>query len=125
MTTLRVSVRRGGPSAGPGESLIVAIGGELDIATVPRFARRFDEFLPDGIRRVVIDVSKLTFVDVTGLRALTTLRAQAERRMVAVRLSGMSPQMRRLMKIFGPGRDFPSNDTAAKAAAAGKADRAG
>jgi anti-sigma B factor antagonist len=118
MTTLRVSVRRGGPSAGPGESLIVAIGGELDIATVPRFAGRFDEFFPHGLRRIVIDVSKLTFVDVTGLRALTTLRAQAEQRMVTVRLSGVSPQMRRLMKIFGPGRDFPSSDAAAGAAAA-------
>jgi hypothetical protein len=29
----------------------------------------------------------------------------------------VSPQMRRLMKIFGPGRDFPSNGAAARAAA--------
>ena len=89
MTTLRVSVRRGGPSARPGESLIVTIGGELDVATAPRFVARFDEFLCDGLRHIVLDVSKLTFVDVTGLRALTALRAQAEQRLVAVRLSGV------------------------------------
>jgi anti-anti-sigma factor len=115
-TTMRVLVRRGGPSARPGESLIVAIRGELDIATAPRFAARFDEFLSGGLRRIVIDVSRLTFVDVTGLRALTTLRAQAEQRRVAVRLSGVSPQMRRLMRIIGPARDFPSSDRPAEAA---------
>jgi anti-anti-sigma factor len=119
-TTLSVSVRRGGPSAGPGESLIVAIRGELDIATAPRLAARFDEFLSDGLRRIVIDVSKLTFVDVLGLRTLAELRAQAEQRMVAVRLSGVSPQLRRLMRIIGPARDFPSSDRTAEVVTEGK-----
>ena len=127
ITTLRVSVRRGSRSAKPpstrprftrpGEALIVAIGGELDIATAPRFAARFEEFLSAGLRHIVIDVNKLTFVDVTGLRALVTLRAQAEQRLIAVRLSGVSPQMRRLMGIIGPARDFPSSDRTAAAAA--------
>jgi anti-anti-sigma regulatory factor len=86
--TLSVTVRPGGPSAGPGESLVVAIGGELDIATAPQFAARFDA---------------------TGLRALTTLRTRAEERLIAVRLSGASPQMRRLMSVIGPARDFPAS----------------
>lgn len=116
-TTLRVSVRRGGPSARPGESLIVTIGGELDVATAPRFVARFDEFLCDGLRHIVVDVSKLTFVDVTGLRALTALRAQAEQRLVAVRLSGVPPQMRRLMRTVGLVRDFPLSDRTTGAAA--------
>jgi anti-sigma B factor antagonist len=119
-TKLSMSARRGGPSARHGESLIVTIGGELDIATAPRFAARFDKFLSDGLRHVVLDVSKLTFVDVTGLRALTTLRAQAEKRMISVRLSGVPPQMSRLMRIIGPGRDVPSRDTAARAASDGE-----
>jgi anti-anti-sigma factor len=108
-TTLSVTVRRGGPSTRPGESLVVAIGGELDIATAPQFAARFDEWVCDGLRRIVIDVQELTFVDATGLRALTTLRARAEAQLIAVRLSGASPQMRRLMSIIGPARDFPSS----------------
>lgn len=116
-TTLSVSVRRGGPSAGPGESLIVALCGELDIATAPQFATRFDEFISGDLRQIVIDVSELTFVDVAGLRALSRLRTQAEQRLVAVRLSGVSPQVRRLMRITGPARDFPSSDRTAEAAA--------
>lgn len=108
-TTLSVSVRRGGPSARPGESLIVVLDGELDIATAPQFAARFDEWVCDGLRRIVIDVGELTFIDATGLRALTTLRSRAEERLIMVRLSGASAQMRRLMRIIGPARDFPSS----------------
>jgi anti-anti-sigma factor len=100
--------------------MIVAIDGELDIATAPGFVARCDEFLSSGLRHIVIDVSKLTFVDVTGLRALTTLRAQAKLRLIAVRLSGVSPQMRRLMRVVGSGRDFPSSDRTASAAAEGE-----
>jgi len=57
---------------------------------------------------------------VLGLRTLAELRAQAEQRTVAVRLSGVSPQLRRLMRIIGPARDFPSSDRTAEVAAEGK-----
>jgi len=120
VTIFRVSVRRGGLAASPGEALIVAIGGELDIATAPGFAARFDEFLSTGLRNIVVDVSKLTFIDVAGFRALTALRAQAEQRLVAVRLSGASPQMRRLMRIIGSARDFLSSDRTAEVGAEGE-----
>jgi anti-anti-sigma factor len=117
--TLSVSVRRGKASGGHRGWLIVLIRGELDIATAPRFAARFDEFLADGSRDLVLDVSKLTFVDVVGLRAFAALRAQAEQRMVAVRLSGVPPQMRRLMRIISPAWEFLSSDRTARAVAAG------
>ncbi len=119
-TIFRVSACRAGPSARPGESLIVAIGGELDIATAPGFAARFDEFLSAGLRYIVIDVSNLTFIDVAGFRALTVLRDQAEQQLVAFRLSGASAQMRRLMWIIGSAREFRSSDRRAEVAAEGE-----
>jgi anti-sigma B factor antagonist len=120
-TIFRVSACRGDPSARPGESLIVTISGELDIATVPGFAARFDEFLASGLPHIVIDVSKLTFIDVAGFRALTVLRDQAEQQLVAFRLSGASAQMRRLMWIIGSAREFRSSDRTAEVAAEGEA----
>jgi anti-anti-sigma factor len=107
-TALKVSTRWDGPSPSPGESLIVALSGELDIATVARLAARFDEFLAASPRQLVIDVSRLTFVDAAGLRALGTLRGQAEQRTVAVRFSGVSAQMRRLMRIVSPAPELPA-----------------
>jgi anti-anti-sigma factor len=106
LTSFNVSVRRGGPTPGHGESLTVAVDGELDIATAPQFAARFDEFLADGLRQIVVDVSRLTFIDVSGLRALSALRARARQRRIAVRLSGMSLRMGRLMRMTSPARDF-------------------
>jgi anti-anti-sigma regulatory factor len=64
----------------------------------------------------VVDVSKLTFVDASGPRALAVLQLQAEQRLVAVRLSGVPAQTRRLMVIIGPDRYFPSRGRAAEAA---------
>jgi anti-anti-sigma regulatory factor len=56
----------------------------------------------------VVDVNKLTFVDASGPRALAVLQLQAEQRLVAVRLSGVPAQTRRLMGIIGTdlARDF-------------------
>jgi anti-anti-sigma factor len=65
----------------------------------------------------VIDVSKLTFIDVAGFRALTVLRDQAEQQLVALRLSGASAQMRRLMWIIGYAREFRSSDRTAEVVA--------
>jgi hypothetical protein len=64
----------------------------------------------------VVDVNKLTFVDAPGPPSLVVLQVRAEQRPVAVRLSGVPAQTRRLMGIIGPDRDFPSRGRAAEAA---------
>jgi stage II sporulation protein AA (anti-sigma F factor antagonist) len=51
---------------------LVALCGELDIATVPRVAEVLDALDPDadGIRHVVLDLRDVTFIDVFGMREL-------------------------------------------------------
>jgi anti-anti-sigma factor len=99
--TLKVSVRPGGH----GQSLIVALHGELDIVTVPPLAARFDELLADCPGQLVVDVTKLAFVDAAGLRVLASLRERGSRRYVVVRLAGMSPHMQRLLAIISPAQE--------------------
>ena len=82
-------------------SLTVVISGELDTATVPRFAALTAGYADAGIRRLVVDVSGLTFADVAGLRALDALRAQAGQRGITVVMCGVSRQLGRLMAICG------------------------
>jgi hypothetical protein len=76
------------------------------------FRPRATTRLPPSRRRAgfspVADVNKLTLVDASGPRALAVLQVQAEQRLIAVRLSGVPAQTRRLMGIIGPDRDFPS-----------------
>jgi stage II sporulation protein AA (anti-sigma F factor antagonist) len=82
---------------------LVALRGELDIATVPRVAEALDALDPaaDGIRHVVLDLRDLTFIDLFGLREL--LRnddyARSNRHNFAV-VRG-NPAIDRLLEITG------------------------
>jgi anti-sigma B factor antagonist len=87
-----------------GESLTVALCGELDIATVPQLDTFLEVHVHEGVRRLVVDVSGLAFVDARGLRAFTAMWARAEQRGIAVVVSGVPPQMRRLMDVVQPPR---------------------
>jgi anti-anti-sigma factor len=53
---------------------VVAMLGELDLATAPRLAFRIDEARRAGARRLVIDLTAAEFCDSTGLRALVGCR---------------------------------------------------
>ena len=49
---------------------MIAVNGELDLATAPRLCVRISGARSRGVRRVLVDLSATTFCDSTGLRAL-------------------------------------------------------
>ncbi|HTU76252.1 MAG TPA: STAS domain-containing protein [Trebonia sp.] len=111
MTSLSMSVRerraRALPSGASAQSVTVAVIGELDIATVPRFSARIEELVRRGhLRELVLDLSGLEFIDAGGLRALTELRSRIEQQGAILILDGVPAQMRRLMLLIGPVRRF-------------------
>lgn len=107
MTTLTVSIRERKTAVPPGESVTVAVSGELDIATAPRFSARLGELLRRGCpRELVIDLSGLSFIDATGLRALTELRRRVEQQQAVLVLAGVPAQMQRVIQLIGPTRRF-------------------
>ncbi|XRQ08943.1 STAS domain-containing protein [Actinomadura welshii] len=91
---LRTSVE----SVAAGVTRVVAAG-ELDIATAADFgielARLVDVRGPD----IVIDASALTFCDARGLAAIVAADGLARRRGGAVTLTGVRPQMSRLLRL--------------------------
>ena len=50
--------------------LLVTVSGELDIATVPQVRKILNAALADGVRRVVIDLRPLFFLDSIAVAAL-------------------------------------------------------
>ncbi len=107
MTTLSVSIRERKAAVPPGESMTVAVTGELDIATAPRFSARLGELLRRGYpRELIIDLSGLSFIDASGLRALTDLRSRVEQQQSVLVLEGVPAQMRRVIQLIGPARRF-------------------
>jgi len=63
-----------------GDTARLTLSGELDIATVPRVEEGVTAALAQGARSMVVDMSRLAFVDSSGLRMFITLndRAAAE-----------------------------------------------
>jgi anti-anti-sigma factor len=55
-------------------SLVLALKGELDMASAPVLRRVVSELLSPHLKAVTLDLTQLTFVDVVGLRALVQVK---------------------------------------------------
>lgn len=49
---------------------VLAVGGEVDVATAPRLRERLIELVNSGKHRIVVDLSDVDFLDSTGLGVL-------------------------------------------------------
>ena len=62
---VRIDVSRFGA-----DSFVVAVGGELDMHTVAPLREQLDAVLEDGARRLLVDLTGVTFIESTSLSAL-------------------------------------------------------
>jgi anti-anti-sigma factor len=84
-----------------GESnVLIRLSGEIDLATSPTLERRLGELIRQGARTLVLDLSEITFCDVTGMNTL--LRVEAELRAVRgrLRLLGPCPWVSRMLSVL-------------------------
>lgn len=92
----QVRVDRGGDSA------VLELRGELDIATVPRLAQALSVLLDDEVtpvRHVVTDMSALTFADLSGMRPLLAARTVLERRGGSIEFAHPPYAARRILEL--------------------------
>jgi len=85
---------------------IARLEGELDIATTPALRERLLGVLGPGVRLLVIDLSGVSFCDVSGLAVLIGTQRRARMRGITVRLAAPRPQMVKLLRITGLDRSF-------------------
>lgn len=79
----------------------IAVTGELDLATCPRLAGSLDTVVDAGTGDVLVDLSRVTFLDSTALTVLVTYRqrlASAGRHLV---VHQPSPVVVRVLTISG------------------------
>ncbi len=75
--------------------------GELDIATVSKLREEFEAVFSDGdAETIVVDLTKLEFIDSTGIRALLEMNAVCEHT-DRLRIVNGSPPVVRLFDIAG------------------------
>ena len=78
-----------------GDSMTIALGGELDLATVDR-AREALEQVPPGTP-LVLDLSGLTFIDSTGLGLIAAAAKQTKGQLSVI----PDERTRRLLDLTG------------------------
>ena len=49
---------------------VLEVGGEVDVYTAPRLRERLVELVDEGARSVIVDLSRVEFLDSTGLGVL-------------------------------------------------------
>ena len=83
-----------------GGHVIVTLSGELDLAVGDRVSATLREHLEAG-RRLVVDLSEVTFIDSTGLGAiLRSVRSEQDSARLTLRRS-RHPQPNRLFTLTG------------------------
>src|SRR5438128_2155305 len=79
------------------DEAVVAVDGELDIATVPELQREIEPLWTRPLNVLTLDLERVGFMDSSGLRALNELRTRAEQSDVTFALFGVQPTVRRVL----------------------------
>jgi anti-anti-sigma factor len=85
---------------------IARLEGDLDIATTPLMRERLLSVLGPGVRLLIIDMSGVSFCDVSALGVLISTQRRARGLGITVRLAALRPQAAKLMRLTGLDRHF-------------------
>jgi anti-anti-sigma factor len=83
------------------DRVAVALAGEMDLANVDQFRDALTATWRTPNRDVAIDLSALTFIDSSGLRALVEFHRQAAEERRDYKLVGAAGSVRRTLEISG------------------------
>jgi anti-sigma B factor antagonist len=99
--SLQVSVER------VGDVSICVVVGEVDMATTPQLRDELIGLVESDVRRLVLEVSGVPFLDSTGLGVLMEVHRRLRDNSGAVALVGARPALVRLLTITNLSRALP------------------
>jgi anti-anti-sigma factor len=79
----------------------ISLQGELDLASARQLETRLAEAEREGPARLVVDLSRLAFIDSTGLRLLLQADARARERDCELVLRPGEPSVQRVFEVTG------------------------
>jgi anti-sigma B factor antagonist len=85
---------------------IVAVAGEVDIATVARLRERLFELAATG-RSLVVDIDQVRFIDSAGLAALLGAARRAAAHGASLQVVCAQPRIRQLFHLVGLDTQVP------------------
>ena len=94
-----------------GDSAIVRLVGELDLAEVVSLQEELDRLCSNGLAELTLDLTELDFIDSTGLHLLMKLRGRCASQELPLMLVPGPPSVQRLFEITGTEGHFTFLDT--------------
>jgi len=97
---------------------VVAISGQVDLATAPALKERMLQLVTDGQEHLVCDLTSTEFLDSTALGALVSVLKRLKVKGGEMRLVCTSPSILKVFDITGLDRVFPIHASLDEATAA-------
>jgi len=91
--------------------LVVDLGGELDVASVPELRRRLTALILSGRSRLVLNAAALDFIDAAGIGCLVHVAKIARAEGGWIRLIRVEQRHLRLLRILRLGRMLPVHES--------------
>jgi anti-sigma B factor antagonist len=83
------------------DRVVLALDGELDMASAPALQRALESVELAGKAMVVLDLHKLEFIDSTGLRIILAARKRCREHDQELAVTRGSQQVERLLSVTG------------------------
>ena len=81
------------------DTRVISVVGEIHVTTAPEFSTRLNEAVASGTRGMVIDMSRVEFIDSTGLSVLLNALRRVTREEGMLSLVITNPTVLRLFEI--------------------------
>lgn len=92
-------------------SAVLAVSGEVDVASAPRLRERIVAVVAEGHRRIVLDLDDVDFLDSTGLGVLVGALKRVRTHGGELHLVCTNPRILKVFDITGLTLVFPMHDS--------------
>jgi anti-sigma B factor antagonist len=96
---------------------VLAVSGEVDVATVPRMREQLHTLVAQGDNRIVVDLDAVDFLDSTGLGVLVGALKRVRSSGGDLQLICTQPRIRKVFEVTGLTKVFSIYDTLDEAVA--------
>jgi anti-anti-sigma factor len=90
------------------DTVVATVAGDLDMAATFRLEPELERISEDpGVRRLVIDLGGVEFIDSAGLGLLLATHDRIRSADMELQLANPSPSVRRMLELTGAGPELP------------------
>lgn len=94
-----------------GDVTVLEVGGEVDVYTAPKLRERLVELVGEGHHRLVVDMTKVEFLDSTGLGVLVGGLKRVRAHDGSLALVCNQERILKIFRITGLTKVFPIHDS--------------